>query len=411
MIPSSRLYQIAVNLFHQGGIQAANMLLQLLLIPLVIDRAGIEANGSFLMSASIAAFAGTLINYAGNQTLPQEKQTQQSIAQVLLMRSLIFLGFLLIILIIAFFKLPIAPFLLGIIPLLFAEILNPFAYLLGENRIHLFNLYNLVARSLAILLVWLFVQHTDQVHWVNAWVGISLIPAYWILLIRQFKKAEKNQLQFSIRSIIHLLKLQSPLVAANLIVHLQQSFFLYVLGWMGQSIVFGIYAIADKLVWSARTLLIGLSNAIYPVAIAIYKEGQIEWKFFRKKINSILVAISFVAGILIFLLSPQLSSLLKVESGEEILTANLRWIAFVPLFMCLNLLNVTELLLRRDYKGQFQVHLKLFILTIFIGLSFLFFLHKPSSAHDGFNWLLPGYLLLMECLTLWMYEKHRHRIG
>jgi O-antigen/teichoic acid export membrane protein len=403
--------QILLNLFHQGGIQAGNMLLQLLLIPLVISRAGLELNGLFLMSASIASLLSMLINFGGNQTIPQEQHHTGFIRLEIGVRAVIFIVFTLLILTAAQLPFSISPYLVGIIPILLAEVINPYAFLLSQNRLRSFNLVNLLMRILALLLVWQLMHQPKDTPWVNAWVGLSLIPGYAYLLFDYCKKAEKRSTPFSVSGMMLRIRQNAPLVGGNLVVNLQQSFLLYVLGAMGKPVVLGLYALADKLVWSARTLLIAFSNAIYPVAIRVAKEGELSWKKFRSDTHRILTYIMIPSGLLLMLLAPWLGTLMAEKGDPLMITVYIRWIAFVPLIMSLNVLNVLELLIRREFRVQLRINLHLLIFSVLISSFFLINVFYAPQTNSWVNLFMPAYLLLMECITLWQYEKHRHRTG
>jgi hypothetical protein len=113
------------------------------------------------------------------------------------------------------------------------------------------------------------------------------------------------------------------------------------------------------------------------------------------------------------------------SAGDElmVLGAYIRWIVAVPLIMSLNMLNVLELLIKEDFTSQFKIGIKLLIYSTAIGIFFLLpyitaMVFGPSIAVTNFfaknlpsSDLIPVYLLVIESLTLWLYEKRRHRIA
>ena len=136
------------NLFHLGAVQTTNVLLQLVLIPLVASRVGIEANGYVLTALSLSGFIGIVINYASNQTGPMEvklsmidaKKTFSSMADLLFIRLMFFIFFFLVTLILYATNFSFSIFLVGVIPLLLAEVLNPYVFYLGSEKLQYYNI-------------------------------------------------------------------------------------------------------------------------------------------------------------------------------------------------------------------------------------------------------------------------------
>ena len=65
------LKKILPNFFRLGLIQVSSVIVQLLLIPIVIQRAGLDANSKWLTSLSITVLFSILINFASNQSAPR----------------------------------------------------------------------------------------------------------------------------------------------------------------------------------------------------------------------------------------------------------------------------------------------------------------------------------------------------
>ena len=139
------------------------MLLQFYLIALVISRVGIATNGLVLTALSLAWLACILLNYAGNQTSPltfaKEKTTDtliersELVTDNLLVRLLFFLLSLVIIFIVYSQGFSFGVYLVGAIPILFSELINPQAFYLSLNKMQFFNVANLIGRSVGVGLV------------------------------------------------------------------------------------------------------------------------------------------------------------------------------------------------------------------------------------------------------------------
>ena len=393
------------NLFHLGTVQATNILLQLVLIPLVVKRVGLEANGYVLTALSVAGFISIIVNYASNQTGPIDIRLsllngteQVKMPGLFSIRLFFFLMYLLVALFFYFLKIPFALFLIGIIPLILAEVINPYVFFLGLEQLKYYNLANLFSRLAALVLVYYCINNLGDAHWVNAIVGFLQFLGFlflWGILI--FKHHIKIY-PLVLKNTILVLKQNLPLTISNVAVHLQQSIFLYGLGFMGNPVVLGAYAIADKLIWGARMILIAFSNAIYPAAIEVFHRSNEDWISFRKQVNKILSVFLILIGGLLFFLAHFIAIILSKKNDIELVESFIRLISPVPLAIGLNALNVMELLMKKMFSTQLQLSIQIFIASILVAAFSLFILPPNLSVL---------YLLIIEITCLIFYEKNR----
>lgn len=428
--------KIFSNLFHLGFIQATNIVLQLLLIPLVISRVGLAANGLVLTALSLAGLLSIVVNYAGSQTLPvlldglmkhgrlqnqqddstkhgrfQDQRIAEEISGNMLIRLLAFAAISTVIWLIYLSGWSFGIYLLCIIPLLFSEVLNPHPFLLSIGKIRYFNYANLLSRSIALLLIWLTLGEVEQAPWVNAWVGMFLSAFYLLLWGFMIKKRMIRFGRLNGTALLSLLSRHAHLVGSNLIVHLQQSVFLYGLGLTSSPAVLGVYSILDKLVTGVRMALIAFSNAIYPFAITTFNGGIEHWYLLRKKVNRFFLLFFLISGSVIFFTAPWLAALLADDAGNSLLTDYLRWMCIVPVLISLNALNVMELLMKQKFDQQFLISLRLLALSLLASVVCLapFYLNFTMFPSFLFIPYLPVYLIFIEAITLLLYERNRNR--
>jgi O-antigen/teichoic acid export membrane protein len=137
---------------------------------------------------------------------------------------------------------------------------------------------------------------------------------------------------------------------------------------MGNPALLGAYSLCDKFVWSFRMLIISFFNAVYPRAAVLHQNEPEEWRLLRKKLQKMLfIILSLVAiGLLLFA-----NTIVQIVTGEtnELAAFFIQSICLMPLVAGLNSLNVTELLLRNQYKHIFTIALILLLISIlFSGL-------------------------------------------
>ncbi len=402
------------------------MLLQFYLIALVISRVGIATNGLVLTALSLAWLACILLNYAGNQTIPlvfakeqavvNSKATAEVVTDNLSVRLLFFLVIVVTLLVVYALGIPFSIYLIGAIPILFSELINPQAFYLSLNKMQFFNLANLIGRSLGVGLVWYTLYDVADAPWANAWVGIGLSIAYLFLWVHLISNKIISFAEVSATRVSKMLIHHFPLVGANVVVQLQQSVFLYALGLTANPVVLGAYSIVDRITSGVRNILIAFSNAIFPLSIKTMDEDTQAWLAMRKKLNDFLFFSLMVMGFGIWLFAESIAQWFSKGIEVKLITAYIKWLAPIPFIIGINALNVIELIIRKQFKAQFNINIILMCSSILITALFIFALKKTETSATFctgvfcFTQLLPTYLLITETVNLFLYEKYRRRI-
>lgn len=390
----------------------SSIVLQLLLIPIVVQRAGLEANGKLLTALSISVLFSILINFASNQSGPRalseeaganDKQSL-SVLLSLFFYVRLFFFFISIAAILVFYVLnkEMGLYLLGTIPLLIAELLNPYVLCLTRNQLQRLSILNLAGRLLGLTLVYFFWKNNTPAYWVNVWVGASLsffFLLYWGIEVLQ---GSFHLQPFAKKEFFLHLKENSSLVLSNGVVHFQQAFFLYLIGFIASPMLLGIYAIIDKIIWGCRTLLISFSGAVYAASLKVVAEGWSSWKKYKVRINKFLLLALVTGGLLIFGLASPLALLLGTPQYQQELTQAIRLAACIPLFTGLNLMNVLELLLKKKHQLIYRTNLAVMGMVLLLG-AVLWGLHFLIAELPF--WIPIIALGTVELITLMAYEK------
>jgi len=446
------LKHILPNFFRLGLIQLFSIVLQFLLIPLVISRAGIEENGKLLTALSISVLFSILINYGTNQSGPlalsksasgsepdslpasdsdsltASKQEQLSASEsgslpasqsgadavrlappfsiglLQTMRLILFLLVSMLFSLFYFIEQDFSLFLIGTLPILLAEVLNPYMVCISSDRLRVLAWLNFFGRLMGFLLVYYCWNHAAA-YWVNAYVGAGLLIVFSFFWGYEAYRGHLRWEPVSIKAITELGRTNFPLLLSNLLVHLQQSLVLYSIGAVAGASVLGIYAIIDKLIWGSRMILISFSGAVFARALFLYKEGQASWLLFRQKINRLLAFGMLLTALALVVGANPLAVFLARGADEQLLTMAIRLAALVPLFTSLNLLNVLELILEKRFVLLNKINFYIFsVVSLFcLALFGLRWMHVEILF-----WMPVALLFLIEVITLLFYEKNRH---
>lgn len=409
------LKNIFLNFFRLGLIQICSLALQLLLIPLVVSRAGIAENGKVLTALSVAGLFSILLNYGTSQSGPlalSEKSVatatalnRSPLSLLLTLRVLVFFLIAVLFMVLYWLRIPFAIFLLGALPMLVAEVLNPYIVCIGTNRLNVLVWLNFLGRATGFLLVYFYWFDPAGAFWVNAYVGAGLAIVFLLFWIVEFLQGRLRWEVASLADLRRLLKTNFSLVTSNLLVYLQQSLVLYTIGAVASVSVLGIYAIIDKLIWGLRMVLISFSGAVFASALDIYKEGQQRWLRFRSQINRLLAGGLLVVALVLLIMASPLADFLASGVDQRTLSMAIRLAAVIPLFTGLNLLNVLELILKKEFAALNRNNSWIFFMVCLLCFSLwsLFLLQVEILF-----WMPVLLLLLTESITLFVYEKNRH---
>lgn len=403
------------------------MLLQFYLIALVISRVGIATNGLVLTALSLAWLACILLNYAGNQTIPlafAKEKTEATVherAEVvtdnLVVRLLFFLIAILVILLVYAQGVYFSVYLIGAIPILFSELINPQAFYLSLNKMQFFNVANFIGRSVGVGLVWYTLYDVADAPMANAWVGIGLSIAYLFLWGHLISTKIISFAAVSTTRVRRILQHHFPLVGGNVVVQLQQSVFLYALGLTANPVVLGAYSIVDRITSGVRNILIAFSNAIFPLSIKTIDEDAQAWVAMRKKLNDFLFVSLMVMGFGIWFFAATIAEWFSKGVEVALVTAYIKWLAAIPFVIGINALNVLELIVKKQFKAQFNINIILMCCSILLSAIFIIALKQTDSSATFctgvlcITQLLPTYLLITEAVNLFLYEKYRRSIG
>ncbi|MBL0882571.1 MAG: oligosaccharide flippase family protein [Chitinophagaceae bacterium] len=371
------------NFFHLGFIQASNIVIQILLFPLIIRIIGIEKFGVVMVTNSAVLLAGIFVNYgtglSGIKDVVIHKNDKIKLLSTLstiYYTRLIVTTLLLFLLPILYFTHLNLVYILFALPILFAETINPVFYFSGTENLFIYNLMNLFAKLLTVLLIVLMIKSPDDAPLVNFYIGISNCIFFAAIAIFTCIKKEIGVLKPNFTAIRDLLKQNFYLVGNNISVQLQQSFFLFTIASINQPLILGAYSICDKIVWSFRLILAAFSGALFPKAVDIFQTNQTGWRNFKRKINQLLAIIFTLNGIAFFIFAP-LIAILFTGKSDPITISFIRTISFVPLVASLNVLNVLELLSRNKYRDIFTIAIAMLIITCL--LSFIFITFFPEK--------------------------------
>lgn len=389
------------NFFHLSFIQISNAALQILIFPVMIRLVGLEEFGKVMVANAFAGLMGIMINYGTNQSgikdvaiIKNDIQTlSEGVSLILCIRILLFLASLLVLTVLSLMNKSGSIYFLFAMVIALSEILNPLFFFIGIERLFLYNISNLIAKITSLMLIFFFIKESKDGYLINFYIGVPSLIAYAILTLFTFYKYRLTFISPRLKTLKDKLIDNFFLACNSISVHLQQSSFLFILSYTGNTILLGAYALCDKLIWACRLLIISFSSAIYPGAAIQHKDSPLLWQNRKKTINKLLLIVFTICG-LCFLLMPSWIILLFTGEKNELSVYLLRIMSIIPLLIALNAMNLLELLIRNMYRSVFYISITILFISILTGLIFVY------TGKDLFAGLYP---VVVEAFCLILY--------
>lgn len=364
--------------FHLGSIQASNAIIQLLLFPLIIHVTGLEEFGIVIVANTYGNLNAMFINYGTNQSGIKDvalyKNDSKKLSDVFYTtyysRIILFVLSLLVLAVLFRFNFPHVRYFPFALTIIFAEVLNPFFFFAGTEKVSLYNLANLLSKSASALLIYFLVTTPDLGIWVNFYLGVTNIIVYLVLGIYLIRKYKLVHYKISITALTGFFRKNFFLVGNNLSASLQQALFVFALSFSGDKMILGAYSFCDKIVWSFRMLIIALTTAIFPRAAHIYKESTLRWQLFRNRINKFMAICFSLAAVAILVFAPLVVEIFT-KTHNELAISFTRAICIVPLIASLNAMNVVDLLLKNKYHYIFIIAMILLAISAIVSFIFI----------------------------------------
>lgn len=321
-----------INFLIYGFGQSINILSPLLVVPFIISICSEEGLGKIGISFSISLILCCIIDYSstllGTKEISvhrnEKERIKSSISKFFLAKFIITL-FLVVVFVIGIFTIPYLrlekELYLLILPLLFAQLFNPNWILQGLEKFKIIALFNILSKSVYLLLVFMLIKDQSDYIWVNFYLGSSNLAFYGIALFSLFKKYGVKSDHFSFTDSVELLKNDFKICISEFCLAIYQFFPIIIVGYFLGNSAAGIYKIIEQIISIFRTYIFMFFTFSYP--IVCYDMDENKEKGFKvwasyNFINTIIIGIG---GIFIYCIKHFVFDFFKV-SEELIPTMN-----------------------------------------------------------------------------------------
>jgi PST family polysaccharide transporter len=348
------------NFLFLAVIQSSNILISIITMPLLIQSIGLDQFGLVNLSLSVIILLNIMVGFGYNLSAPKDVAVnQQDKVALSHLVSNVFSGKILLAFLATLFILigvyglnlfkEYQVILLFSCLLLFSEATLPLWFFQGMEKMKLISITNIFSKLLFLLGIVLFIHSPEQSPWVNFMMGFFglTINIFLLFYIHTFLEIRFYRPEFS--AIWKSLKDNILFFFSNLASHISINGGLIILSFFSVAETLGMYSLAERVVMVLRLFPALIIQAIYPNAAKNYQNDELAFFRFLKKVyvRVLLVGMLIAAGT--YFTAPWIIQTLARKPLDESVDY-LRILAAVPFLACLNVGNVT-LMLVADLKN------------------------------------------------------------
>jgi O-antigen/teichoic acid export membrane protein len=386
-------------------LNVSNALFQLVLIPILINHTAAENMGAYFIALSYSVLASVFINFGTSQTAVVElrkasndEEKTRILAETASLRLIPFLLSIFVTALLPMFFSHGLYFLL-VLPIRAAEFINPQFFLISGYKIKPYAFLNLGIRLAVLGLVFYMRDSPYLIETAILATGLGMLLLHLLYLPTTFLRRGIWKVVPTYERLAKLFSTNALVLGNGLTVHLQQSLFLFALPSFVTPLFLSAYGFVDKLISSFRMLVNAYSASFMPHAAITHQAGFQAWQKLKRQQNLILSAVCIAAGVVMYFFPEQLLYLLLLgKTGTPAFLAEtarlMQFISPVPFFIAMNVLNVAELILEKQFVAYFGAGVVVLIISL-LAIDALYVGVSPAWA--GF------YPLLIESACLLIY--------
>ncbi|MCL6258955.1 oligosaccharide flippase family protein [Aquiflexum sp. TKW24L] len=394
-------------------IQASNIVITLISMPILIQSIGLDQFGLVNLSLSVIILANIVVGFGYNLSGPREVALYQNDKESLshIVSNIVFSKVLMALLatigiIVAVFGLNMFKeyqwILLFSVLLLFSEATLPLWFFQGMEKMKLISIANVFSKLLYLLGIVLFIHSPHQAKWVNFIMGGAGLGINVLLLLFIHYQLEIKFYKPRFVQLFASLKDNGLLFLSNIASHISVNGGLIVLSFFSVAEVLGMFSLAERVSMVLRMFPSMVIHSVYPNATKLFQNDLHNFITYVKKVSFFSLGISLTISFSVFFLAPFIIQLLaKKELVES--TSYLRLLAFIPFLASLNIVNVVIFLA----KGQNNLLFKSsWMMGIFMVSTSVYLTSQYGAIGLCFALLSTEIVVFLICCALnWIYNK------
>lgn len=365
MTKSASLPRLRHNIAALGIVQISNYILPLITLPYLTRVLGAEAFGKVAFAQVVMTYFVLLVDYGFSWSATRKVSAQRAdrdalsrtfaatwVAQWLLVA---FAAVVATAVVLSTDRLrPDAGLYAAAFSTVIGTALFPVWFLQGLERLQVVAVLQLLTRTLALLPIFLFIQHPQDAIWallIQGGAGIlaGIFSLYWM--------QRQSLVTWRIpdwRDILGALREGGALFGSRAAISLYTTLVPLVLGWLAGPVALAYFNLADKLRSAAQSMLSPLSQALFPrMSHLVHTDGHAAYALVQRSAVGVLIVAGAASAVLWFLAD----WLVLLLGGRDFLPAAdvLRWLAPLPLVIGLSNILGVQIMLPFGLNRAFNV--------------------------------------------------------
>lgn len=389
MLPAKK-NKLLYNFFSLGAVQAISSLIQLIVIPHVISKIGVDGYGVIAVAQVVMFYFAAFTDYGFNQTATRDialyKTEHTKVSKIFF--SVLFSKLFLCI--VAFILLLL---LLLIIPLLRVHFLlycMAFAFVVGQSllinwfflgleRMHFITFATLVGRLLFAALVFVFIKNKSDGYLFLFFLGIGNIIAGVTSIAVAFRIYKLKFIKPSKADIARELREGWQITLSHLSNSTCHYANIFILRLFVNDLAVGYYSIAERIFFTIKQVFVVFSQAVYPKVCQLVQQGKEQAISFLKQVYTGFLFLVIMGCLVLYIFSPQI---LYFFMGQEYNNAVffLRVFSIIAVIVCLNIPGTLILLAMNQKKNYLKVYAIATLLNIFLNIVLARFLDATGTV-------------------------------
>jgi O-antigen/teichoic acid export membrane protein len=389
-MPKEKKNKLLFNFFSLGIVQAITSLLQLIVIPYVIAKIGVDGFGIVAVAQVVMFYLSAVTEYGFSQTATREISIHRN-DRLLISRiffkvvfSKLFLcaiSFLLLLVLFAFVPVFRAHGLLYLAGFMFvigqSVLINWF--FTGMEKMQLMAVITLIARVLFVLFVFLFIKSKgdDVLYLFFLGAGNFIMGLLSIFLV--IRRYDLFFIMPAVKDISEELRKGWQITATNLSNNFCQYSNIFILRFFTNDLVTGYYSIAERIFLTLRQMLAVYSQSVYPQVCLLADKGRdVIISYFKRNFVPFLWML-IAACVLLFIMSPWVVYFfIGHQNGNSSLI--LRIFSIVLIVACLNIPATLILLAADQRRSYFRVYTVGVILNVLLNMLLAYYFQSTGTA-------------------------------
>ncbi len=340
------------NFFSLSALQAANYILPLITLPYLVRVLGVEYFGLISFVTATIAYFQIITDYGFDLTATREisihrddkTKLAEIFSSVMTIKVILMVVSFLLLLLLVFsfekFKNDALVYLLTFGTVI-GQVLFPVWFFQGMERMKYITYINIGSRLLFTIAIFIFVQEKSDFYMVPVLSSLGTIfgGLYALYFIRT-----NFEIKFAFQKIITLryyLNEAHHIFISQLAISLYTISTTFILGLFTNNTIVGYFAAADKIIQAFKSLMVPVSQALYPYMASKFQNEEKNSFLIINKLSKIISAFTFIISLFLLIFSDYLSNLFLGNSFDNSIIL-IQIMSFLPMIIALSNLYAVQ---------------------------------------------------------------------